>query len=84
MNRTKKPYFVQAPIKPVDADGISIGIIGTICFAIGTIYLLCNIDQLKADNQVWYLGTALAGLLIGIVFTTSGYLRSQRRKHQNK
>ncbi len=80
----KKPYFVQAPVKALEEDGINVGVVGTICFAIGVVWLTFQYQSLKESNTLWYLWTAITGLILGVCFTVWTFLRKRRRIRQGE
>lgn len=74
------PVFRQAPIPPVDADGIVVLIIGTGLFAIAAVVLGLNRARLAAADEGWWLGVAIAGVALGLVGLAYCWrLRSRRR-----
>lgn len=78
---TPKPrahHFVQAPVRPLDPDGVVVGIIGTIGWALLTIIFTINLDWLDATAHRWWLWTALSGTVLGVIGT--GYCL--RRRHR--
>ena len=68
--------LVQAPVEPLDADGVQIAIIGTLGWALaGVVTLFLNTPQWWS----WTCGVAVALGLIGI-----GYTMRRRRDAQSK
>lgn len=60
-------FLVQAPVKPMDRDGVGVAMIGTAIFAIGTIILGVLYDDLKARGDAWWLGVGVAGFALGLL-----------------
>lgn len=76
-------HLVQAPVKPLDEDGIVVGIIGTIGWIVVAIILGLNLgDNPSPEAQNW-LWTAIAGILLGVVGVGYCALRKARRKKGN-
>lgn len=62
-----------ADTKPLDVDGVTAAIAGTIAFALGFVVLLFFRTQLAQNDASWWLYVCVAGSvmgLIGIAYTT--------------
>ena len=68
-------HFVQAPIRPLDENGITATIIGTALFAAATVVLLVLRTRLDAAGRGWWIWVGVAGVLLGVV----GYAYCRRR-----
>ena len=68
--------FVQAPIRPLDEDGLSSAIIGTALFAAATMVCLLFSDALARNDNSWWLWVSVAGTALGVC----GILYCRRRK----
>ncbi|MGD7732969.1 DUF2530 domain-containing protein [Propionibacteriaceae bacterium G57] len=53
--------LVQAPVAPLDEDGVQAAIIGTIAWAVGLVVMLLRGDAAPA----WYTWTCVAGIGVG-------------------
>lgn len=56
-------------VKPLDVDGVSASIAGTVGFAIGLVVLLFLRSQLEAANNSWWIWVCVAGLVLGLAGT---------------
>jgi hypothetical protein len=69
-------FFVQAPIPPLDEDGIVVMSVGTAVFGEAALVLWLLWDRLMAAHHAWWLAVALAGVVIGLL----GLLYCWRRR----
>lgn len=60
-------HFVQAPVQPLDEDGVQVCRIGTLVWLVAGVVLWLRRDGLRADGHGWYLWVCLAGVLLGLV-----------------
>lgn len=60
-------HFVQAPIRPLDEDGVQVARLGTMLFALATLALWLRIDVLRERGQEWWLWVGVSGALLGLV-----------------
>lgn len=68
-SRRQAPRLVQAPVRPLDADGITAGIVGTVLWTLALALCWINSDSLDASGNGWWLGVCLVGSLIGVAGT---------------
>ena len=68
-------HFVQAPIRPLDEDGITATITGTALFALATIVMLVVRRRLEAGGHGWWLWVGVTGVVVGGI----GYVYCRRR-----
>ncbi len=68
-------HFVQAPIRPLDEDGITATITGTVLFAVATLVMLALRSQLDAAGHGWWLWVGVTGVVVGGI----GYAYCTRR-----
>ena len=59
--------LVQAPIAPLDANGIVVTTVGTVAFAIAAVVLGLRSERLAAAGDEWWLWVAIAGVLLGLI-----------------
>ena len=68
-------HFVQAPIRPLDEDGVTATIVGTIGFAVATVVLVVLRSRLDAAGHRWWVWVGVVGTALGVV----GYAYCRRR-----
>ncbi|HET9648119.1 MAG TPA: hypothetical protein VFP34_07785 [Microlunatus sp.] len=71
-------FFVQAPIAPLDEDGIVVLSVGTAAFCLASIGLWLAWDRLVAAHDQWWLAVALTGVVLGLL----GLLYCWRRRRR--
>ena len=59
--------FVQAPIAPLDENGIVVTTVGTAAFAVAALVLGLQYDRLLASGHGWWLAVAIAGAVLGLI-----------------
>lgn len=72
--------FVQAPVAPLDVDGLTAVALGLVVFALASLAFGIYYDRLAAAGHGWWFGVALSGFglgLIGLVYCR--YRRGLRR-----
>lgn len=79
-NHLHRPLMVQAPVRALDPDGLAVVTAGTIGFAIGAVICWWSFPQLSALGKGWYLGTSIAGTVIGALGLAFGLFRKARRR----
>jgi hypothetical protein len=70
--------LVQAPVPPVDGDGLRVVIIGTIAFGLASLVLAMLSDRLTAAGHGSWLGVGICGFLLGLIGI--GYCLQRRRR----
>lgn len=65
-SRGEHHVLVQAPVAPVDADGVMASQLGTAAFGLLTIVAWWFRDALEQRGDAWWLWTCLTGFLIGV------------------
>ena len=73
--RPEHRHFLQAPIRPLDENGITATVIGTVLFAVATVVLLVLRARLDAGGRGWWIWVGVSGVLLGLV----GYAYCRRR-----
>lgn len=68
-------HFVQAPVRPLDEDGITATITGTVLFALATVVMIAVRSRLDAAGHGWWLWVGVTGVAVGGI----GYLYCRRR-----
>lgn len=59
--------FVQAPIAPLDENGIVVTTVGTAAFGLATVVLAAQHSRLVAAGDGWWLGVVVAGVVLGLI-----------------
>lgn len=72
-------HLVQAPVKPLDEDGVVVGLVGTAIFAVAVGVLWFFYPHLERTGDQWWLATAITGTCLGILGTLYCYSRKRRR-----
>lgn len=57
---------MEAP-RPYDTDGIGAVALGTVVWFVAFLVLLALHDRLRHDGHLWFIATALAGWLLGLL-----------------
>lgn len=57
--------LVQAPVAPVDVDGVRAVQVGTVVFAVLSLVALLNRAALEAAGRGWWLWVCVVGLCMG-------------------
>ena len=73
-------HLVQAPIRPLDEDGVQVARVGTGIFAVITLLMWLRLDELRADGEQWWLWTGVAGMALGLVGQWWCLRRRSRRR----
>ncbi|MCW2812153.1 MAG: hypothetical protein JWP61_2611 [Friedmanniella sp.] len=60
-------FLVQAPLAPMDADGIGLAAAGTVLFALASVLLALFRRSLTEAGHGWWLGVAVCGFGLGLV-----------------
>ena len=60
-------HLVQAPIRPLDEDGVTACVVGTVGFSLATVALALRHDSLVTAGHGWYLWVAISGIALGLV-----------------
>ncbi|HYP44702.1 MAG TPA: DUF2530 domain-containing protein [Propionibacteriaceae bacterium] len=70
----------QAPVAPMDVDGLRATVLGLVAFAVGTVVCVLFYDSLQRDGNAWWLGVCLSGLGLGLVGLVYCQLRRKARR----
>jgi ABC-type nickel/cobalt efflux system permease component RcnA len=62
-----RPALVQAPVPPLDVDGLQAASVGTAVFAVVSVVLMIFSDRLEAAGDGWWLGVSLSGVALGLI-----------------
>jgi hypothetical protein len=71
--------LVQAPIAPLDENGIVVTTVGTAAFVIAAAILGLQYDRLAASGDGWWFWVAVAGVVLGLIGLSYCWLRRSRQ-----
>jgi len=71
--------LVQAPVDPVDEDGVAAAYVGTVVSALATLLLWWQYAWLADRGQGWWLWVALTATGSGVLFSTYARYRKRQR-----
>jgi len=71
--------LVQAPVDPVDEDGVAASYVGTSVAALATVLLWWQDAWLVAHGQGWWLWVAVTATGAGLLFIAYTRYRKRRR-----
>lgn len=71
--------LVQAPVDPVDEDGVVAAYVGTGVSALATALLWWQVAWLADRGQGWWLWVAVAATCSGVLFSTYARWRKRQR-----
>lgn len=74
-----KSRLRQAPVDPLDQDGVMVAALGTLTWCGATIILLLNRASLERQGTGWWLWVAVTGVVLGITGTGWCLRRKARR-----
>ena len=72
--------LVQAPVAPMDVDGLNVVITGTAAFAVASVLGVIFYADLSARGDGWWLGVCIAGFGLGLVGLLYCWNRRRRRR----
>ncbi len=78
MDELQHHALVQAPVDPVDEDGVAAAFVGTAVSALATVVMWWQYAWLDARGQGWWLWVALTATGSGVLF--SAYARWRKRQ----
>lgn len=79
MSRRRIPLLVQAPIQPLDEDGVLASVVGTVVFAIAAVACLLGRGWLDAHGMAWWTWVCVTGLVVGLAMIGYTVRRRSRR-----
>lgn len=79
MESSEHRGLVQAPVEPVDEDGIVASYVGTAVSVLASLVLWSQLDWLTAHDRAWWLWVAVAATGAGVLFSVYAKDRKRRR-----
>ncbi len=79
VTQPRQHTLVQAPIDPVDEDGVAAALVGTAVSVIATLLAWWNYAWLQQRGQDWWLWSALTATGVGVLFILYTLSRKRRR-----
>jgi hypothetical protein len=71
--------LVQAPVEPLDEDGVVASYVGTVVSAVASLVLWWQVGWLTARSAEWWVWVALTATGSGVLFSAYTTYRRQRR-----
>ena len=71
--------LVQAPVDPVDEDGVAAAYVGTAISALATALMWWQHAWMDAQGQGWWLWVAVSATVSGLLFSAYTRYRTRRR-----
>ncbi|MGO1972424.1 MAG: DUF2530 domain-containing protein [Propionibacteriaceae bacterium] len=76
----ERHHLVQAPVSPLDMDGLNVVGIGLVLFAAATGICLLLRDTLVARGDGWWLWVCVTGFGLGLLGLAYSAVRRSRRR----
>ena len=73
-------FWVQAPVPPLDVDGLAVVTVGTMIFALTSVVLAIGYNWLAAHGHGSWLQISVAGFALGLIVLTYCWNRRRRRR----
>jgi hypothetical protein len=71
--------LVQAPVDPVDEDGVAAAVVGTVISLLATGVTAWQYSWLASRGQGWWVWTAVTATGLGVMFIGYALWRKRRR-----
>ena len=72
-------FLVQAPVPPVDVDGLAVVTVGTAVFGLASVVLAFAYDSLAAHGHGLWLQVSVSGFVLGLIGLAYCWNRRRRR-----
>lgn len=79
MNEPHHHALVQAPVDPVDEDGVAAAVVGTVISLVATAVTAWQYSWLASQGHAWWLWTAITAAGLGVMFIAYALYRKRRR-----
>jgi Protein of unknown function (DUF2530) len=73
-------FLVQAPVPPVDVDGLAVLTVGTAIFGLVSVVLAFAYDWLAAHGHAIWLQVSVSGFVLGLIGLAYCWNRRRRRR----
>ena len=73
-------FWVQAPVPPLDVDGLAVVTVGTMIFALTSVVLAIGYNWLAAHGHGSWLQISVAGFALGLIVLAYCWNRRRRRR----
>jgi Protein of unknown function (DUF2530) len=73
-------FLVQAPVPPVDVDGLAVVTVGTAVFGLVSVVLAFADDWLAAHGHALWLQVSVSGFVLGLIGLAYCWNRRRRRR----
>jgi len=74
---------VPKPIEPLEVDGVATAMVGTAAWAVTLVVLLLAHQHLTESHHGWWITTAAAGVVLGLIGTAFLLRRRSRLAQSN-
>ena len=79
MDEFEHHALMQAPVEPVDEDGVAVALVGTGASVLATVLLWWQYVLLAARGQGWWLWVGLTATGAGVLFIAYTLYRKRQR-----
>jgi Protein of unknown function (DUF2530) len=73
-------FWVQAPVPPLDVDGLAVVTVGTALFGLVSVVFAFGYDWLAAHGHASWLQISVAGFILGLIGLAYCWNRRRRRR----
>jgi hypothetical protein len=73
-------FLVQAPVPPLDVDGLAVVTVGTTVFGLVSVVMAFGYDWLAAHGRTSWLQISVAGFVLGLIGLAYCWNRRRRRR----
>jgi hypothetical protein len=73
-------FWVQAPVPPLDVDGLAVVTVGTALFGVASVVMAFGYDWLAAHGHGSWLQISVAGFVLGLIVLAYCWNRRRRRR----
>jgi Protein of unknown function (DUF2530) len=76
----RRHFLVQAPVPPLDIDGLAVVTVGTALFGVVSVVMAFGYDWLAAHGRISWLQISVAGFVLGLIGLVYCWNRRRRRR----
>jgi hypothetical protein len=73
-------FWVQAPVPPLDVDGLAVVTVGTAIFGVVSVVMAFGYEWLATHGHTAWLQISVAGFVLGLIVLAYCWNRSRRRR----